>query len=141
MPVQRWRLTFARTPDAPDQTQREQVAAWEATLEAAGLRVEGAGEQPKLMLALPAQTGLTADSELADLLLPTRRAAAQGPTRPQHLTWGCGSLRAERGGVARDERRGSGTPTLLLPSPFPCHTSHISGVPVRSTLSYLPRAV
>jgi radical SAM-linked protein len=75
MPVQRWRLTFARTPDAPDLTQREQLASWEVAIAAAGLRSD-ALEAPRLMLALPGQTGLTADAEVADLFLPERRTSA-----------------------------------------------------------------
>lgn len=76
MPVQRWRLTFARGPDAPDLTQREQAAAWAAALEAAGLSDACGSEPARLMPAAAIPNGLTSDAELADLLLPIRRTAA-----------------------------------------------------------------
>jgi hypothetical protein len=72
LPVQRWRLTFRRGPDAPDLAQREQQAMWSAMLDAAGLRDPGATEGPKLVHAAPIPARFTADRELADLFLPVR---------------------------------------------------------------------
>jgi hypothetical protein len=76
MPVQRWRLTFSRGSDGPDQNQREQIAAWHSALEAAGLRDPAAPEPSRFVLAAPMTAGLTGDRELADLFLPERRTAA-----------------------------------------------------------------
>src|SRR4051794_28135533 len=76
MPVQRWRLTFSRAPIDHELNQREQLAAWDAMVEAAGLRKPDGAEQPKLALALPGLARLIADRELADLLLPERRTAS-----------------------------------------------------------------
>lgn len=76
MPIQRWRLTYSRSADAPTLSQREQIAAWDDTLAAAGLRDPERTEQPKLSLAAPIPAGLTADRELADLFLSRRLTAA-----------------------------------------------------------------
>jgi hypothetical protein len=81
MPVQRWRLNFSRTANAGDSNQREQLAAWDSALEAAGLRDPAAAEVPKLIIAAPIPAGLTADLELADLFLPRRSTAADLRTR------------------------------------------------------------
>jgi hypothetical protein len=81
MPTQRWRLIVARSADAPDLGQRELAAAWDAVLEAAGLKDPGAAEQPKLAFAAPIPLGLTADREPVDLFLPARRTAADVRTR------------------------------------------------------------
>jgi hypothetical protein len=76
MPLQRFRLTFARAPDAPDLTQREQLAAWSAALAATGLTTPDDPEPARLVAAAPIPTGLSCDAELADLFLPVRRTAA-----------------------------------------------------------------
>src|SRR5690349_15497071 len=76
MPVQRFRLTFARDPDAPDLNQREQLAAWSALLVATGLTAPDDPEPARLVMAAPIPTGLTCDAELADLFLPVRRTSA-----------------------------------------------------------------
>jgi len=76
MPVQRWRLTVARGPDAPDLSQRDQQAAWSAALLASGLAHGGEPEPARLAHAAPIPNGLTADAEILDLFLPVRRTAA-----------------------------------------------------------------
>ena len=89
MLTQRWRLILARSRDAPDLGQRDLLATWEATLEAAGLRDPTAAEQPKLAFAAAISAGLTADRELVDLLLPQRRTAIDVRTRiASHLPAG-----------------------------------------------------
>jgi radical SAM-linked protein len=76
MPVQRFRLTYARGPDAPHLNQRDQQAAWADALATAGLAVAAMPEPAKLVPAAPIPVGVTCDHELADLFLPTRRTAA-----------------------------------------------------------------
>jgi hypothetical protein len=76
MPIQRFRLTYARGPDAPPLNQRDQQAAWADALQAAGLSGMGGDEAARLTPAAPIPIGLTGDAELADLFLPVRRTAA-----------------------------------------------------------------
>jgi len=83
MPVQRWRLTFARTASAADLTPREQTAAWGAVV--AAILADGAargtgpgsvsaapGDRARFIAAAPLPAGMSADRELTDLLLPSR---------------------------------------------------------------------
>jgi radical SAM-linked protein len=74
MPVQRWRLIYARGPNAPDLPQREQQTVWTDALLAAGLPGEGSAA-PKFVPAAPIALGLTADAELADFFLSERRTS------------------------------------------------------------------
>ncbi|TFG87097.1 MAG: hypothetical protein E4H17_03645, partial [Gemmatimonadales bacterium] len=67
--AQRWRLILARSADAPELGQREQIKAWNDTLSAAGLRTPSAGDQTKFVPGVPIPVGLTSDWEPADLLL------------------------------------------------------------------------
>src|SRR3990172_2173890 len=76
MPAQRWRLTFARASDAAGPGQREQSAAWTAMLEAVGQPGGAPLEPPRLVIGAPLPVGMTADAELADLLLPVKWAVA-----------------------------------------------------------------
>jgi hypothetical protein len=77
MPAQRWRLIVARSADAPALGQREQLAAWQAVVDAAGLDDPGAPDRPKLVFAAPLAVGASADRELIDLLLPRRLTSAE----------------------------------------------------------------
>lgn len=92
---QRWRLTLARGPDGADVPHRDLAAQWESiaeTLRAAaaartppGPSDEGEGERgrpadptepsrARVQFAAPLPTGMTADTELIDILLPGRLA-------------------------------------------------------------------
>jgi radical SAM-linked protein len=76
---QRWRLTFARSADAPARAQREQVDAWEAGLMASGLPIAGLDlprPRPRIVFAAPLPTGMPAERELVDLYLVERAAIA-----------------------------------------------------------------
>ena len=97
---QRWRLTVARGPDGAHVAHRDLAAQWEAIAEA--LRVaaaarsalgksddgDGDGERGRqvdpsepsrvrVQFAAPLPTGMTADAELIDILLPGRLAMPQ----------------------------------------------------------------
>jgi len=75
MAAQRWRLILARSADAPDLGQREQIAAWNDTLVAAGLRTSSPADQTRFVPGLPIPLGLTSDWEPADLLIPDRHTS------------------------------------------------------------------
>lgn len=79
-PRQRWRIAYGRSPDAPELAQREQLAAWEASLAATGLPIVGLDLQPsrpRIVFAAPLGVGMPAEHELADLFLTERRPAAE----------------------------------------------------------------
>jgi radical SAM-linked protein len=79
-PRQRWRLVVARTADAPDRSQRETAAAWEAAIVAAGLPVAstaGTTSRPRVAFGAPLPAGMAADAELIDIVLVERRTAWQ----------------------------------------------------------------
>jgi radical SAM-linked protein len=74
-PRQRWRLVVGRGPDAPPLAQRDVAEAWSAAVEASGLpAIPGAGDPPRPRLAFgaPLPVGMTAESELIDVLLTER---------------------------------------------------------------------
>jgi radical SAM-linked protein len=76
-PRQRWRVTFGRTAKASAATHRELADAWSAAL-AASLplpRSEGSRQRPPLTFAAPLSVGMSAEGELADLLLAERLPA------------------------------------------------------------------
>ncbi|TAK00223.1 MAG: DUF2344 domain-containing protein [Chloroflexota bacterium] len=75
-PRQRWRVRFRRRPDAPPLPQREQLAAWEASLVAGGLPLVGLDlpvPRPRIVVAVPLGVGMAAEGELLDLFLVERR--------------------------------------------------------------------
>jgi radical SAM-linked protein len=79
-PRQRWRATYRRRPDAPPLPQREQLAAWEASLGASGLPFAGLGlpaSRPRIVFAAPLAVGVSAERELVDLFLVDRRSVAE----------------------------------------------------------------
>jgi radical SAM-linked protein len=77
-PVQRWRLTVRRRPDAPVVAQRDWQAALEAALVGTGLPLAmtdgGAGgdPRPRVAIAAPLAPGTASEGELLDLLLLRR---------------------------------------------------------------------
>lgn len=76
---QRWRVTYARRADAPALAQREQLAAWEASLLVSGLPLAGASlpaPRPRLVFAAPLAVGVAAEREMVDLFLVERRPVA-----------------------------------------------------------------
>ncbi len=75
--AQRWRITYCRRRDAPDLPQRELLAVWQQTVEAAGFGTDAHASPPsRVLLAAPIPNGMTADRELADLFLAQRHTAA-----------------------------------------------------------------
>lgn len=76
-PRQRWRLTFAREPVAPDAVGRAALDAWQVSLAASGLPV--AGLEPggtgkaRLAFAAPLPAAALGEAELAELWLTERR--------------------------------------------------------------------
>ena len=76
MHVQRWRLIYRRGPDAPDLSQRDQLAAWQRCIVSAGLAPADGPDAAKVVLAAAMPSGMTGDRELADILLPVRVTAA-----------------------------------------------------------------
>ena len=74
LPVQRWRLVLARGADAPPITARELADQWEDGLAASDLPfVRSVGRQrARLAFAAPLPTAMTAQAELADLILAER---------------------------------------------------------------------
>jgi radical SAM-linked protein len=75
-PRQRWRVRFRRRADAPPLPQREQLAAWEASLVAGGLPLVGLDlpiPRPRIVVAVPLGVGMAAEGELVDLFLVDRR--------------------------------------------------------------------
>ena len=76
-PRQRWRITFARDPVAPDQVGRSVLDAWqdclaESGLPIAGLEPGGTG-RARIAFAAPLPAAVRGDAELADLWLVERR--------------------------------------------------------------------
>ena len=72
---QRWRLVVARTPDAPDEAQREVADRWVSAIESAGLPVawtEGARSRPRIAFGAPLPIGMAANGELIDVVLCER---------------------------------------------------------------------
>ncbi|MCI0581738.1 MAG: TIGR03936 family radical SAM-associated protein [Chloroflexi bacterium] len=79
-PRQRWRVRFKRRPDAPPLAQREQLAAWEASVAATGLPIAGLDlpvPRSRIVVAVPLTVGMAADGELLDLFLVDRRPVAE----------------------------------------------------------------
>lgn len=79
-PRQRWRLIFRRRPDAPPLPQREQLAAWEASLSVSGLPLAGVRTpvpRPRLVFGAPLAVGMSAERDLLDLFLTERRSTAE----------------------------------------------------------------
>lgn len=79
-PRQRWRAIYRRRPDAPPLPQREQLAAWEATLAVSGLPLAGLdlpAHHPRIVFAAPLAVGVSAERELVDLFLVDRRPVAE----------------------------------------------------------------
>jgi radical SAM-linked protein len=79
-PRQRWRVRFRRRPDAPALPQREQMAAWEASMVAGGLPLAGldnAEPRPRIVIAAPLTVGMAAEGELVDLFVVERLAVAE----------------------------------------------------------------
>ena len=79
-PRQRWRAIYRRRPDAPPLPQREQLAAWEASLGASGLPFAGPGfpaSRPRIVFAAPLAVGVSGERELVDLFLLDRRSVAE----------------------------------------------------------------
>jgi radical SAM-linked protein len=77
---QRWRLAYRRRADAPHLAQREQLAAWEASLAASGLPLAGLdlpAPRPRVVLGAPLAVGMPAEHEIADIFLVERRAVAE----------------------------------------------------------------
>ena len=70
-PRQRWRLTLARSADAPRLAGRELADAWEGTLEASGLPVHRPLGRARARVAFgaPLSMGIAAEAELADIVL------------------------------------------------------------------------
>ncbi len=70
-PRQRWRLTLARSADAPRLAGRELADAWEGTLEASGLPVHRPLGRARARVAFgaPLSMGIAAECELADIVL------------------------------------------------------------------------
>src|SRR3954452_14597555 len=73
-PVQRWRMALAR--EAPgDVAQREQQAAWEATLTGSGLPLAGLDlprPRARFSVAAPLAAPIPGEAELVDLFLVER---------------------------------------------------------------------
>ena len=79
-PRQRWRVVYRRRPDAPLLQQREQLAAWEASLVVSGLPLAGLDlriPRPRLVFAAPLAVGMAAERELVDLFLVDRWPVAE----------------------------------------------------------------
>jgi radical SAM-linked protein len=79
-PRQRWRVRFRRRPDAPALPQREQMAAWEASMVAGGLPLAGldnAEPRPRIVIAAPLTVGMAAEGELVDLFVVERLPVAE----------------------------------------------------------------
>ena len=77
---QRWRLVYRRRADAPPLAQREQLAAWEASLLVSGLPLAGADApepRPRLVFAAPLAVGVPGEREMVDLFLVERRSVAE----------------------------------------------------------------
>jgi hypothetical protein len=77
---QRWRITFARRPDAPELPPKDQLAAWEASLVVSGLPlagVESNPERPRLVFGAPLPAGVPAEADLVDCFLLERRPIAE----------------------------------------------------------------
>lgn len=75
LPRQRWRLVLARAGDAPEQSQRDLAASWEAAIVASGLPLawsEGATPRPRISFGAPLPVGMAAHGELIDLVLTER---------------------------------------------------------------------
>lgn len=75
LPRQRWRLVLARAEDAPEQSQRDLAASWEAAIVASGLPLawsEGATPRPRISFGAPLPVGMAANGELVDLVLTER---------------------------------------------------------------------
>jgi Uncharacterized protein conserved in bacteria (DUF2344) len=75
-PRQRWRITFARDPVAPDQVGRSVLDAWQDCLAGSGLPIAGldpAGSRARIAFAAPLPAAVRGDAELADLWLVERR--------------------------------------------------------------------
>jgi hypothetical protein len=73
--VQRWRLVVARAAIGAEAGQREQLAAWEATLVASGLPVAGldaSKPKPRFAPAAPLSGSIPGDAELVDVWLVAR---------------------------------------------------------------------
>lgn len=70
-PRQRWRLTLARSADAPRLAGRELADTWEAALEASGLPVHRPVGRARARVAFgaPLPIGIAAERELADVVL------------------------------------------------------------------------
>ena len=70
-PRQRWRLTLARSADAPRLAGRELADAWEGPLEASGLPVHRPLGRARARVAFgaPLSMGIAAERELADIVL------------------------------------------------------------------------
>jgi Uncharacterized protein conserved in bacteria (DUF2344) len=81
MPAQRWRLIVSRSDDAANLAQREQIAAWDAMLEASGFTEPTVTDRARLVPGAPIPVGLTASREPFDLFLPERRTAAEVRSR------------------------------------------------------------
>jgi radical SAM-linked protein len=73
-PVQRWRVVFRRSADAPDAVVRDARRAWDQSLTESGLPAAGldAGSRPKLALAAPLAAGVAGERELVDVWLTAR---------------------------------------------------------------------
>jgi radical SAM-linked protein len=79
-PRQRWRVVYRRRPDAPPLPQREQLAAWMASLAVSGLPLEGLElpvPRPRMVFGAPLAAGVPAEGELVDLFLVDRRPVAE----------------------------------------------------------------
>jgi radical SAM-linked protein len=76
---QRWRVVYRRRSDAPALPQRDQLAAWEASVTVSGLPLAGADQpvpRPRLVFAAPLGVGVPAEREMVDLFLVERREVA-----------------------------------------------------------------
>ena len=74
-PRQRWRLTFAREPVAPEDVGRAALEAWQATLLSSGLPVLAGDERdgrPRMAFAAPLPAAFRGEAELLDLWLAER---------------------------------------------------------------------
>jgi hypothetical protein len=94
-PRQRWRVTFARDPVAPDQVGRPVLDAWQEAMADSGLPCAGldaGGGRARIAFAAPLPAGASGDAELVDLWLLERRPlwavrAALAPRLPAGHRW------------------------------------------------------